>query len=227
MTTFPLNVLYGLWCGGCLAACAAPRVVPGAVAWSQLIKLPLLFAVLSVVPAATSLAGQFPDWSFMYLVDPQRLPRLWIVGAGLVSGAAVALGFALGMTGYRRHGARPLGVALGVIGLAYLALCALGWRSSRLALVGSFADFHSGGWLMQPVFPLAGWRLGQRPAGLLYALVATNLGVGIALLLVARTLLTKSEFIFAGTKGLGAFPSETASEQPRSKRDKPGNHRQS
>ena len=196
MTTFPLNVLYGLWCGGCLGACAAPRVVPGTVAWSQLIKLPLLFAALSVMPAAMGLAGQFPDWSFMYLVDPARLPRLWIVGAGLLAGAGVALGFTLALKGYRRYGARPLGVALGVGLFIYLGLCVLAWRSSRLALVGRFADFHAGGWLMQPVFSLAGPGA-SRPAGLLYALLATNLGVGTSLVLVARTLQTKSEFIFA------------------------------
>jgi hypothetical protein len=159
-----------------------------------------LFAGLSVLPAATYLAGQFPDWSWMYLIDPQRLPRLWAVGAGLVTGGGVAAGFVLGLKGFRRYGAWSLGAALAVLLLAYLGLVGLSWRSSRLSAIGSYANFHAGGWLMQPLLTLAPTsqpELGARPAGLLYALLAINLWLAAALWLVARTLRQKSEFILA------------------------------
>ena len=69
--------------------------------------------------------------------------------------------------------------------------------SGNTSAVGSYASFHAGGWLMQPLFSLSSWRLGYRPFGLLYSLLAINLCLHTALLFVARALLTKGEFIFA------------------------------
>lgn len=233
MTTFPLNLLYSLWCGGLLAACAGPRtrelaaalgstlgdrpgrrrgapataaataaapaVLAALAIWSRLLLLPALFAALSVLPAATYLAAQFPDWTLMYLIDPQRLlrPWQWALGIGAATGAAVVLGFALGVAWFWRAGGRPLMVALAALLLVYLGLVLLGFHAGRLSAVGSFASFHAGGWLMQPLFSLSSWRLGYRPFGLLYSLLAINLCLKLALVVVARTLLTKGEFIFA------------------------------
>lgn len=224
MTTFPLNLLYGLWCGGFLAACAGPRLHElgseptgkpaskstvragrkrrGATAvvlsaWPRLLSLPLLFAALSVLPSATYLAAQFPDWTLMYLVDPQRLPRLWPLAAGLFTAAGVAVGFAAGVLWFVRVGGGPLKLALGGLLVVYLGLVLLSWRSGRLAEVGSFANFHAGGWLMQPLFSMRAWQLENRPFGLLYALLAINLCQALAFATAAHTLLTKSEFIFA------------------------------
>ena len=231
MTTFPLNLLYSLWCGGFLAACAGPRLPelsplsglsdplgklspkPGArsgrrsgqkrgsalalAAWPRLLMLPGLFALLSVLPAATYIAAQFPDWSLMYLIDPQRLPRLWPLAAGLLTGVGVMGGFAAGVIWFERSGEVPLKLALGGLLLVYVGAVFLSWHAGRLSAVGSFANFHAGGWLMQPLFSQLSWQLEYRPFGLLYALIASNLCEGIALYLVARTLLTKSEFIFA------------------------------
>ena len=217
MTTIPLNLLYSFLCGGCLAACAGSQMSgavtatgrprhrqPGPAAaplghWMRLLQAPLLFAALAVVPAAVYLAAQFPDWSVMYLIDPQRslgaLPLLWPVGAGLLTGAAVVPGFILGLRGHRRHGVRLLGLALFGL-LALYLLCALwGLRAGRLSLVGTYADFHAGRWLMRPLFSLPAWRLGDRAFALFYDLIAVNLCQGISLALVARALLTKSEFI--------------------------------
>ncbi len=228
MTTFPLNLLYSLWCGGFLAACAGPRLSeltalsepfgklpqkPGPrsgrrsgqkrggalalAAWPRLLVLPGLFALLSVLPAATYIAAQFPDWSLMYLIDPQRLPRLWPLAAGILTGVGVVGGFAAGVIWFERSGEVPLKLALGGLLLVYIGLVFLSWRAGRLSAVGSFTNFHAGGWLMQPLFSRLSWQLENRPFGLLYALIATNLCEAIALFLVARTLLTKSEFIFA------------------------------
>lgn len=243
MTTFPLNLLYGLWCGGFLAACAGPRLPelgalgalgalgeslgkpspkPGPrsgrrsgrqrggalalAAWRRLLVLPGLFALLSVLPAATYIAAQFPDWSLMYLIDPQRLPRLWTLAAGLLAGAGVMGGFAAGVIWFERSGGVPLKLALGGLLLVYLGFVFLSWRAGRLSAVGSFANFHAGGWLMRPLvsFSRLSVQLETAPLGLLYALIATNLCEGIALYLVARTLLTKSEFIFAAAPAQGA-----------------------
>ena len=219
MTTIPLNLLYSFFCGGCLAACAGSRMevarpgpakvrprhrqprlgaVPLAY-WLRLLRAPLLFAALAVVPAAVYLAAQFPDWSLMYLLDPQRSsgagPLLWSLGAGLLTGAAVVPGFILGLAVHQRYGGRPLWLALFALGLLYLALSLWALRAGRLSLVGTYADFHAQRWLMRPLFSLAAWRLGARPFALFYDLVAINLCQVIALALVARALLTKSEFI--------------------------------
>lgn len=167
--------------------------------WLRLLQAPLLFAALAVVPAAVYLAAQFPDWSLMYLLDPQRSlgvrPLLWSIGAGLLTGAAVVPGFVLGLRGQRRYGGRLLGLALFGLLALYLALFLWGLRAGRLSLVGAYADFHAGRWLMRPLFSLSAWRLGDRSFALLYDLVAINLCELASLALVARALLTKSEFI--------------------------------
>lgn len=213
MTTIPLNLLYSFFCGGCLAACAGsqmavaarprPRQPAPAAAllgsWLRLLRVPLLFAALAVVPAAVYLAAQFPDWSLMYLLDPQRSlgarPLLGSVAAGLLTGAAVVPGFVLGLRVHRRSGKRSLWLALIGLLVVYLALFLWGLRAGRLSLVGAYADFHAGRWLMRPLFSLAAWRLGDRSFALLYDLVAINLCQAASLVLVARALLTKSEFI--------------------------------
>lgn len=226
MTTIPLNLLYSLLCGGCLAACAGARMAvrprhrqpdlqrrqqrldaADFFYWLRLLQAPLLYVVLAVMPAAAYLAAQFPDWSFMYLLDSQRLSApaqvLWVLGAALLTGAAVVPGFILGLRGAQRYGGRTLGLALGGLLLGYLALALWAYRTGRLAEVGTYANFHAdlggdlhaGGWLMRPLFSLDAWRLGDRAFALLYDLIAINLCQAVALVLVGRALVTKSEFI--------------------------------
>ena len=169
--------------------------------WLRLLRAPLLFAALAVVPAAVYLAAQFPDWSLMYLLDPARSlrarPLLWSTGVGLLTGAAVVPGFILGLRGHERYGRRSLWLALFGLLVLYLALVLWLWGqgAGRLSLVGAYADFHAGRWLMRPLFSLASWRLGDRGFALLYDLLAINLCQGASFALVARALLTKSEFI--------------------------------
>ena len=116
----------------------------------------------------------------------------------------MVLGFAGGLAWFWRAGGRPLAYALGAVLLVYLGLILVNFSSGRLSSVGSFASFHAGGWLMQPLFSRASWRLGYRPFELLYSLLAINLCVNSALAVVARTLLTKGEFIFAVAPGPSA-----------------------
>ncbi len=167
--------------------------------WLRLLRAPLLFAALAVVPAAVYLAAQFPDWSLMYLLDPARSlrarPLLWSAGVGLLTGAAVVPGFVLGLRCHERYGQRSLFLALFGLLVLYLALGLWGLGAGRLSLVGAYADFHAGRWLMRPLFSLAAWRLGDRGFALLYDLLAINLCQGASFALVARALLTKSEFI--------------------------------
>ncbi len=175
--------------------------------WLRLLQAPLLYVLVAVVPAAGYLGAQFPDWSFMYLLDPQRLSAttqgLWVLGAALLTGAAVVAGFLLGLRGWQRYGGRALGLALGGLLLGYLALVTLALRAGRLSEVGTYANFHAGlaggpslgGWLMRPLFSLDAWRLGDRAFALLYDLIAINLCQAAALFLVCRALVTKSEFI--------------------------------
>lgn len=129
-----------------------------------------------VWPTTAYLYLAHPDWSWLYLVDPDRVPRLVVVP--LVAASAAAVGF--GYWGAARMLAlvpdrRALPGALAGLGALVLLLAFL--ARARLLHDGSYDEYHAG-----RALPLFDVKLG-------YALVAVAVGVIGATAFVAWELL--------------------------------------
>lgn len=141
MATIPLNLLFCLLLGLCLAACARTQFHSGALPWRGDLFAPVLtFSLLSVAPAAIYLYLAYPEWSWMYLVDPPRLPRGTGLAAIVLTVLLAPIGYLLGWLGLRLFGPRGLYAQLGVVGAGLLAVLALGHR--RLFYLARYEDFQ-------------------------------------------------------------------------------------
>ncbi len=134
------------------------------------------FEALVVTPISTFLLCTYPQWSLLYVFDPQLYPQLEMRLLG-ISALGVLLNFALLLTGYawarsgilqgrRRRAWGPVGLGLGIqaLGLALFA--------ERIAYVGDFDSFWQG----------QAARLQQRSAGWLSVLlVAATLGLLVSI----------------------------------------------
>jgi hypothetical protein len=125
-----------------------------------------------LAPATAYLYLAHPDWAWLYLVDPERVPRLVVVPVVAMSAAAVGAGYwggarMLALVADRR--ALP-GALAGVAAL----VCLLGFLArGRLLHVGTTGDFHDG-----RALPLFDVKLG-------YALIAVVVGLASAAAFVA------------------------------------------
>jgi hypothetical protein len=134
-----------------------------------------LFAAIILGPSTAYLYLAHPDWSWLYLVDPDRVPRLAvvpIVAAGIGALAGGYYGAARVMREVRDRRVLPAalaGVAVVTLLLAFLA-------RGRLLRYGSYLDFHAG-----RALPLSEVKLG-------YVLVAVMVGTVAAAAFVALEL---------------------------------------
>lgn len=160
-----------------LAARADLRGSPQATVLSQAFAAYLLYAGLVVVPASLYFYIFHGDWYLLYLVDSQRVPSALVL---LACGLEVALGaggFVLGAAFVRNQREPWAGAVVGVS--ASLGAAAIPLARQRLAVVGTYAQFHGdfglapfGGVLLQGVICMSLWCL----TGL--ALIAYRLGQG-------------------------------------------------
>ena len=182
MATIPFNLLLCLLTGLCFTACARAQLRSGAWPWrSDLLSLVLSFALLSVGPVVAYLYLLYPDWSWMYLTDPQRLPPGTGLAVVVLTMLMVPLGYFLGWLLLRLMGDRGLFGLLGALGMTTALLLLLLRR--RLAINVRFDDFQSG--LMRPI--------GQ--GKLLLALLCTTPIVAVAALLVGRSLWAQGRWL--------------------------------
>jgi hypothetical protein len=152
-----------------LAMSAYSQFENGRAPFGRTVWVPLLYQVLVVTPALLYFGLVFPDWTWLYLVDPQRLP-LGITALFASTTAATLLGgYLAGWALLRARHRRPLIVLMGLwsVGL-FVALLMLRERWTR---AGSYADFVSG----QAV------PLGERKLGWSFGLVSGGLVAGLAL----------------------------------------------
>lgn len=137
-----------------------------------------LWPVLSLsigiwLPAALCIYREAPDWSFLYLLPPDRATPVFLAVVFTVIGIAIPTGFILGLFWLHRivlrglqavsSGTKERGDAQRVSKLWRLlfwllvslpllgTLLAMRAGSERLFWVGSYADFHDGRWLLLPL----------------------------------------------------------------------------
>jgi len=143
MGAIPIAILFDLWLGGVLAWCAAPRIRAEGT-WAQpSITLVALLAAIVLCPVTAYLYLAHPDWSWLYLVDARRMPRLFVVPVAAAAAAALVGGYygaarLLGGGIARRQMLILLGVAGLVVALALLV------ARARLFHYGSYLDYHAG-----------------------------------------------------------------------------------
>ena len=167
-----IALILELWLGGFFAFCARARIRQ-AGPWAQpSLALVGTFVAILLAPATAYLYLAHPDWAWLYLVDPGRVPRLVVVPIVAMSAAAVGAGYwgaarMMALVPDRR--ALP-GTLAGVAAL----VCLLGFLArERLLHVGTTGDYRDGRAL--PIFDV---KLG-------YALIAVVVGLASAAAFVA------------------------------------------
>jgi hypothetical protein len=102
-----------------------------------------LFAAIILTPATAYLYLAHPDWSWLYLVDAARVPRMFVVPAAAASAAALLAGW-YGIARFVAGGVprRQVLGALGAAGAAAVAVALL--ARGRLLHYGSYRDYHDG-----------------------------------------------------------------------------------
>jgi hypothetical protein len=140
----PFDLLCDAWLGLLYAYLARERVRRDGIFCQPPFALVGTFALIIVVPAALYVHLVHPAWSWLYLIDPKRIPGLAIVSVVFLH--IGALGAAYYATGrYLRSGRerdRRIQVGL-LVGAASIAVVFVLLRR-RLLYYGTFGDFHSG-----------------------------------------------------------------------------------
>jgi hypothetical protein len=151
----PLAPLVGLALGAALAWVAGPELArddgsvvlvrplpPGLqpIALSRPFIVVAAFALLVWLPAVGYFLAWHGDWSYLYLVPSRRVPAAVDVALALLAAVAVAGGFWLAAPAVRRRRPGPV-VALVVVPAALSVATGL-LAASRLAVSGTFAQFH-------------------------------------------------------------------------------------
>jgi hypothetical protein len=134
--------LFGLALGALLAWVAAPELgrVEGPVVASRPFAVVAAFAGLVWLPAIGYFVAFHGDWSYLYVVSWQRVPSAVDLGLVLLAGTAVLGGFWLAVPSVRKRRSGPI-VAM-VVAPCTLAVVGLTLASHRLAVSGTFAQFH-------------------------------------------------------------------------------------
>jgi hypothetical protein len=172
--TVPFDLIFSVFVGLVFAACARVQFMGGGSPWGREIIAVLSFEAIIVWPVALYFYYVHPAWSWMYFVDPARLP--WGVSVLVLLGYVATLigGYLAGWSLLRVRKERLVYAALAVLGVTlvvFLTVC-----RGRVSHAGSYDDYHAGHAL----------ALGEGKLG--WALAATSTGVAIAIVLVGFTL---------------------------------------
>lgn len=142
MATIPFNLVFGLLAGLTLCACARTQLQSGAPPWQSDLLLPVVsFAVLTTAPVSLYLYLAYPEWSWMYLLDPARLPRATGLAVVVTTTLMVPVGFLLGWVLLRLLQSRGLFGILGGLAMGLLLIVIAGQR--RFFYLGRYDDFRA------------------------------------------------------------------------------------
>ena len=138
----PFAPLVGLALGAALAWIAAPELSrdDGPIVASRQFSVIVAFAALVWLPVVGYFVAFHGDWAYLYVVPWQRVPSAIDLGLVLLAGAAVVGGFCLAVRPLRKRRIGPV-VAMVVVP-ATISACALTFAARRLAVSGTFAQFH-------------------------------------------------------------------------------------
>jgi hypothetical protein len=138
----PFAPLLGFALGGILAWVAGPELVrdDGPIVASRPFAVVTAFAALVWLPVVGYFVAFHGDWSYVYAVAWQRVPSAIDLGLVLVASGAVVGGFCLAVGPVRKRRTGP--IAAIVVAPGALAIAGLTAAAHRLAVSGTYAQFH-------------------------------------------------------------------------------------
>ncbi len=128
-----------------------------------------------LAPCALYFYLAHPDWSWLYLVDSARVPRLAVITVLAAQGGALVGGY-YGAAKLVRGG-KEVALRFTLAGAGALILILMLFLRARLTHYGTYAQFHGG-----RALPILDVKLG-------YVLIAVLIGVGAAAGVVGYELL--------------------------------------
>jgi hypothetical protein len=142
MLPIPLELSLALLLGTIFAAAARSQFKAGQSPWGRELYAVLLFEGIIAWPVAIYFLLVHPDWSWLYLVDPNRLS--WAISALVLVAHAVLLvgGYLAGYALVHGRRERELGIAMAVFAGAVLIATVL--CRGRVLASGTFAEYHAG-----------------------------------------------------------------------------------
>jgi hypothetical protein len=164
----PFAPLVGLALGAALAWIAAPELArgDGPIIASRPFAIVAAFAGLVWLPVVAYFVAFHGDWSYLYVVAWRRVPSAVDLGLVLLAAVAVIGGFWGAVKPVRKRRFGP--VAALVVAPGALAIAGLTIAARRLAVSGTYAQFHG--------------DFGTEPIG------ASSLGKGVLLMGVVLSL---------------------------------------
>ena len=172
--TVPFDLILSVSIGLVFAACARVQFSSGGSPWGRELMAVLSFEAIIFWPVALYFILVHPAWSWMYLVDPSRLPAGVALLVLVADVAALLGGYLAGWALLRARREKVLYAILGGAGLIlilFLIFC-----RQRLLHDGSFEAYHAG----------HANSVGESKIG--WALAATSTGTAVAAVLVGFTL---------------------------------------
>ena len=162
---------FGLALGAALAWIAAAELArdDGPIVASRSFAIVAAFAGLVWVPVVGYFVAFHGDWSYLYVVPWRRVPGAVDLGLVLLAGAAVVGSFWLAVEPVRRRRFGP--VVAAIVGPTAIAVAGLTLATRRLAVSGTYAQFH-GDFGTQPI--------SASPLGKGVLLMGVVLALGIA-----------------------------------------------
>jgi hypothetical protein len=189
LATIPFNLVFGLLAGLGLCACARTQLQSGTPPWQSDLLLPVVsFAVLTTTPVSLYLYLAYPDWSWMYLLEPARLPRATGLAVVVTITLMVPVGYLLGWASLRLFQARGLFGLLGGLAMGLALIVIAGQR--RFFYLGRYEDFRAAA-LNDIALPLRPLTQGK----LFYALLCIVPVVLCSFIVVARHLWAQGRWL--------------------------------
>jgi hypothetical protein len=138
----PFALPVGFAIGAALAWIAAPELArdDGPIGLSRPFAVVASFAGMLWLPVIGYFVAFHGDWSYLYLVAWRRVPSAVDLGLVLLSAGAVIGGFCLAVSPVRKRRLGP--VAMMVVVPGALALAGVAFSVHRLAVSGTYAQFH-------------------------------------------------------------------------------------
>jgi hypothetical protein len=170
----PFDLIFSVLIGLAFAACARQQFTGGATPWGRELAAVLSFEAIILWPVGLYYYVVYPDWSWMYFVNPERLP--WGVSVLVFLGYVATLlgGYLGGWALLRVRKDKILYAVLGALGLG-LTLFSVICRA-RLFTHGTYDEYH------------AGHALSVGEGKLAWAMAVTCIGVSAAGAFVGFTL---------------------------------------
>jgi hypothetical protein len=163
-----IDLIFNVSLGLAFAVCARDRVRADGPFASPSFLVVLLFTGILLVPMTFYFYVWHPAWTWMYLVDPDRIPALAVIPLVFLHGAFVIGGWYGGARLIRAGRARAAMYSIGVGGAVVLVATVTAW--GRLGHVGTYQEFWD---TPSRALPMMEVKLG-------YVMVAMVLGLAVA-----------------------------------------------